>query len=248
MNPNLTDLNILVDRSSSMGSLVSAVRSGIKELIQEQKKQDGSCNLTVAQFDRHMPIVAPNLFKDGLQQNIPTDENTIVDFLCEGVPLDVVDAGVMDGYEPRGSTPLLQAMKEFIDRIGARLRGLPENERPGRVVVVIQTDGEENSSFGVSFSQLKELVTQQEQQYKWQFVFLGANIDAFGAGASLGINMNSTLQYAANDAGVTKAYGSVSRSLTSYRAGHTNTVAFNGTDQESQDDEGARPGIHGVPS
>lgn len=164
MNSNLTDLNILVDRSASMGPLTQAVRTGIKELIQNQKQRDGDCNITVAQFDRDPtspaiwnPVVNKrNAFlPDGFGVERPN--SAIVDYLCEGVPLDVVSDGVLDGYEPRGNTPLLEACRDFINRIGDRLRQTPEHLRPAKVIVVIQTDGEENSSIGVTQSQLKEM-------------------------------------------------------------------------------------------
>lgn len=255
MNSNLTDLNILVDRSASMGPLTQAVRTGIKELIQNQKQQDGDCNITVAQFDRDPtspaiwnPVVNKrNAFlPDGFGAERPN--SAIVDYLCEGVPLDVVSDGVLDGYEPRGNTPLLEACRDFINRIGDRLRQTPEHLRPAKVIVVIQTDGEENSSIGVTQSQLKEMVQHQESRYNWQFVFLGANIDAFGTGMGLGVNMASCLQYAASEKGVTRAYGSTSAAINNYRAGVSNTVNFNDSDQQSQDDLGARPGILGVSS
>ena len=164
MRQDLTDLNVLIDRSGSMSCLADSVREGVNELINGQKALEGDCNITVAQFDKQGSEVC-------------------LDYLIEGVSVEVVDNDCMAGYQPRGMTPLTECAVKFIDRIGERLSAMDEVDRPGKVIVVIQTDGHENSS-NAEFTKelLAERVKHQEENYQWEFVFLGANVDAFAEG------------------------------------------------------------------
>ena len=215
MKKGLTDVTFLIDRSSSMESLKGAVKSGIKELIRTQKKEPGECNISVVQFDRFHTL-----------GHNPTSEDPVLDWLCKATPMEEVSDEILEKYEPRGSTPLIQAMDATIDRIGVRLRDTMESARPEKVVVIVQTDGEENSSMNCTMEQLKERVETQTEKYDWQFVFLGANINAFDTGTGYGLRGNQTWQYTANNVGVKSAFAATSESLTSYRAGASASMDF----------------------
>src|SRR5258708_22820381 len=96
---------------------------------------------------------------------------------------------------------LLDAMGTTIDALGQKLAVMPEQERPSKVIVLVITDGEENQSHRFNLEQIKEKITHQREVYSWEFVFMGANIDAIGAGTSLGITAANSLQYDATSVG-----------------------------------------------
>lgn len=173
-NPDLTLIAVLVDRSGSMTACREDMQGGINTFIAEQAKQPGSAEVALAQFDSHYELVWP------------------VQPIAEAGTYELI---------PRGSTALLDAMGRFITEIGEQLAARAEDARPGKVVVLIVTDGMENASREWTRAQVKELVTQQQNQWGWEFVFLGANMDAVGEAASFGITRNASLTYDVDNAG-----------------------------------------------
>jgi hypothetical protein len=109
-------------------------------------------------------------------------------------------------FVPRGGTALLDAVGNAITEVGAKLADLPENRRPGYVMVLIVTDGLENSSKEYKKSQVKEMITHQQDKYGWKFTYLGANQDAFAEASSIGISAQSTINFAATSRGVRNTY------------------------------------------
>ena len=160
MRNDLTDITMIVDRSGSMASIKSDAEGGINTFIEMQKQEPGEALLTLVQFDTHY------------------------EFLHSGIPIKQVPAFTL---LPRGGTALLDAVGRAINETGARLAAMDEAQRPGLVVVVIVTDGEENSSHEFRREQIRAMIEHQQVVYKWQFTFLAANQDAFAEGASLGI-------------------------------------------------------------
>lgn len=160
MNNQLTDITLLVDRSGSMQGIRTSAEEGINSFINDQKKQPGEAILSLVQFD------------------------TEFDFVHKGTPINQVGQYHL---EPRGSTALLDAMGQAILNTGERLAAMPESSRPGLVIFVIMTDGEENSSTQFSREQIRQMVEHQQTVYNWQFTYLGANQDAFAEAAKLGI-------------------------------------------------------------
>lgn len=160
MNNALTDITLVVDRSGSMAAIREDAEGGINTFVAEQCKQSGEAMLTLVQFD------------------------TKYEFLYRGAPIREVAK-----YEllPRGSTALLDAIGRAIVETGARLARMPESERPGLVVFVITTDGQENASREFTKPQIKQMIEHQQQKYGWQFTFLGANQDAFAEAHAMGI-------------------------------------------------------------
>lgn len=159
---------VLMDRSGSIRGLESDFEGGLASLIEEQKKLPGELKVTLAQFDDQYELVYP-----------PTDADDIPEY-------ELV---------PRGMTALHDAMGKFIIGTGVYLANLPEDERPSSVIVVILTDGHENSSFEWKADAIRDLVTEQESVYNWKFVFIGANIDAVTTAAQFGIRADSALTY-----------------------------------------------------
>lgn len=181
----------LLDRSGSMSASKSATEDGWRELIGEQRTQPGRCEVTLAQFDTEYQVVYP-----------PTDIGAVPEFVLH----------------PRGRTALLDATGRFITEIGQCLSALPEPERPGRVICLIITDGYENASGQWDWAAVKALITQQRDVYNWEFVFLGANIDAVEVGAQMGIDRGDSLTFADQDYAVNRrAYAMTSAKLSRKR-------------------------------
>lgn len=169
MNRNLTDITLIVDRSGSMQAIREDAEGGVNSFIAEQTKQPGEALLTLVQFD------------------------TAYDFVHRGVPIRNVPK-----YElvPRGSTALLDAIGRAINETGERLSKTPEADRPGLVVFVVTTDGQENSSHEFTKARIKEMIEHQQSKYGWQFTFLGANQDSFAEAGQMGIAAVGTADYA----------------------------------------------------
>lgn len=167
---NKTLIAALLDRSGSMSSSKRATEDGWRELIGEQRGEPGDCEVTLAQFDTEYEVLYP-----------PTDVAAVPEFVVA----------------PRGGTALLDATGRFITEVGEQLAELPEEQRPGKVICLIMTDGHENSSHEWTWEAVKALITQQRDVYGWQFVFLGANIDAVEVGMRMGVDANDSLTFAA---------------------------------------------------
>jgi hypothetical protein len=200
-DPDLTLIAALLDRSASMTVIASATEEGFRGFLAEQAKLPGRLEVTLAQFDHHYQLMyAPTPVAD--------------------VPEFVLD--------PRGNTALLDAMGRFITETGEELAARPEHERPGTVIVVVMTDGEENASREWHVGAIRKLVEQQRERWQWQFIFLGANIDAIKVGRDYGFRAGQTITYGANDFGTHSVMDSVNAVATATRSG--TVAAF--TDQD----------------
>ncbi len=196
MKKNYTHVAVLIDRSGSMQSIKSDVIGGFNQLVEDQKKVPGELTLSLIQFDENM----------GLQYDTLNDFSPI----NEAILLDE------SNYVPRGMTPLNDSLARLINETGAKLASMDESERPEKVLIVSITDGLENKSREHTKSSLKELISRQEGLYKWQFLYIGANQDAFSEGNARGISAN--YKFDANAAGAKKMNKVMSSTLTSYRS------------------------------
>lgn len=168
-NPNLSRLVFLLDRSGSMQSIKSDVVGGFHAFLAEQCDGDGQCAVTLAQFDHEYEVV------------------------YRGVPLAKVPQLELS---PRGRTALLDSMGKLITDTAAEIDALPEEDRPGTVVVAIMTDGLENASVEWQRSAIKALVEQQTNDYGWAFLYMGADQDAVEVGEGLGVSAGQSVTYA----------------------------------------------------
>ena len=164
----LTHVYFLLDRSGSMQSIKTDTEGGFAAFIDEQRQAPGSCRVTLAQFDNSYDEVYADLA--------------------------VADVPALD-LQPRGGTALLDSMGRLITDAGARLARLPEDERPGTVIVAIMTDGHENASREWTHPAIKALVEQQTSQYGWEFMYMGADQDAIEVGAALGVRRDHSVTY-----------------------------------------------------
>ncbi|MDX6289524.1 MAG: hypothetical protein QOH42_1323, partial [Blastocatellia bacterium] len=120
-----------------------------------------------------------------------------------------------DTYQPRGSTPLLDALGLTINSTGRTLAAIPEANRPDKIVFVVITDGQENASHKFTKSQVKEMINHQMEKYDWQFIYLGANQDAFAEAGSVGIAMANAANFDADR--MPMAYAATSVNIANYR-------------------------------
>jgi hypothetical protein len=168
MRNDLSELVLVVDRSGSMASCRTDAEGGINAFIEAQQKQPGAANLTLVQFDDKY------------------------EFVHKGKPIQ--DVGKYQ-LVPRGWTALLDAVGKAVNETGERLAALPESERPGCVVVMIVTDGQENRSTEFTRQQVRDMITHQQEKYSWKFTFIGAGADTFNEAASIGILYGQTVRY-----------------------------------------------------
>ncbi|KPL60217.1 hypothetical protein AM506_08770 [Rossellomorea vietnamensis] len=118
-----------------------------------------------------------------------------------------------EDYFVRGSTSLMDAVGKTILDVGHRLSRREERERPDKVIFVITTDGMENSSVEFSASQVKDLISHQQERYMWEFIFLGANINAADEAMNIGIDIGNAYQFEASSKGVEEMYDVVSEAV-----------------------------------
>ena len=207
MKDDLTDITLVVDRSGSMAEVREDAEGGVNTFIAQQSKEPGEALLTLVQFD------------------------TDYEFLHKGVPIQRVPK-----YElvPRGMTALLDAVGRAINETGERLAKMAECNRPGLVILVVMTDGQENSSKEFTQTQLKDMIQRQQKEYNWHFTFLGANQDAFAEAGGMGIHAAGVANYTADKvaAACMVTGGKVARMRAQRRAGETVTNDF--TDEERE--------------
>lgn len=187
---DLTHIYFLLDRSGSMQSIKADTEGGFASFVEEQRTAvSGECRVTLAQFDQHYEVV----YSDKPLAEVP--------------PLEL---------QPRGSTALLDAMGRLITDAGAALAALPEEQRPGTVVVAVMTDGHENASKEWTHPAIKALVEQQTSTYNWQFLYMGADQDAIEVGASIGVPADYAVTYGRGKA--REAMAATSRKVAGLRA------------------------------
>lgn len=164
MNSNLTEIVCILDKSGSMYSLSRDTVGGYNSFIEEQKKIDGEAFVTTVLFNEHYQLLHDHV---DIHSMLPMSE---------------------DDYLACGMTALYDAIGITIDNVGKRLAETPEDQRPSKVIVVITTDGYENSSKEYSKARIKQMIEHQQNKYSWEFIFLGAGIDAKSEADSIGIN------------------------------------------------------------
>lgn len=191
-NQSLTEIAVILDRSGSMASIREDMIGGFAHFFAEQRKVDAPCVASVYQFDNHFDVV------------------------FEEKPLAEIESLVL---EPRGGTALLDAVGRAIGLIGRRLKAKPDADRPGSVVVLVITDGHENASGEFTRDQIKKMIEHQREKYDWQFAFLGANVDSFAEGRSMGFDGAAVMDYMPSGMGVNAMSDKLSKGVGAYRSG-----------------------------
>lgn len=210
MKENYSDITVVLDRSGSMEPLTHEVIGAFNAFVDEQKQVEGEASFTLIQFDDRYEV---NCNAVDIQEVTHLDETT---------------------YVPRGMTALFDAVGKAIISTGTRLSEMDEADRPDKVIFLIQTDGEENASQEFSLNRIKAMIKEQQEVYSWEFVFLGANIDAVSVAADIGIRQDRAMKYANNAEGVSEALCSLSTNLASFRRGEKGDMAYEEKDFDAQ--------------
>ena len=197
MNPNKTAVICVIDKSGSMSSVKDDTIGSFNEFLLEQQKLEGECLLTLTLFSTDYVIVHKN------------------------VPVADVEPLTKDTYFPGGNTALIDAICRSIDEVGAELTVMPEDERPGKVIMMILTDGMENASKEYSHVDVKKKIATQKDEFSWEFIYLGADINSEKHAEAMGISAQHFCAYSATGAGTRKGMMKAGRAVSAYRStGH----------------------------
>lgn len=191
MKNTLTEIVFIIDKSGSMYNLVDDTIGGFNGFVKSQSAIDGKAVLTTVLFS--------------------SDRKKLYD--C--VDLHAVEPLTAKQYVVGGSTAMLDAIGETIEEVQKRHDDTPEAERPGQVLCVITTDGQENASTKYKKFQVQKMIEHQTKGHGWQFIFLGANMDAVQEAADIGITYSAT--YTADSYGTKSVYNAVNIATTSLR-------------------------------
>jgi len=192
LNSKLTEIIFLLDRSGSMSGLERDTIGGFNAFLEKQCQLDGKISLTAVLFDDQYEILWNGI--DATNARITKEE-----------------------YFVRGTTALLDAVGKTILDVDHRISKTQEEFRPGKVIFVITTDGFENSSREFSYEKVKERIKHQEEQHKWEFIFIGANMDAAKEASSMGIQAENAFDFVASEEGVESMYQMVNENISKRR-------------------------------
>ena len=181
MKKGLTELVFILDRSGSMSGLESDTIGGFNGMLENQKKEEGEANVTTVLFD------------------------DAIDIIHDRFPIHVVHPLTNKDYYVRGCTALLDAIGSTVKKIENIQSHLPEEMKAEKIIFVITTDGMENASQEYSAKMVKKMIEKQ-QENGWQFLFLGANIDAVSEAEKIGIKKSHAATYLNDSEGVQLNY------------------------------------------
>ncbi len=194
MKKNLTEIVFILDRSGSMAGLEGDTIGGFNAMIAKQKWEPGEALVSTVLFD---------------------NENEVIH---DRVDIQKIEPLTDRDYYVRGCTALLDAVGGAIHHIGNVHKYAREEDRPEKTLFVITTDGMENASRKYSYDRLKMMIGHQKEKYGWEFVFLGANIDAAKEAARFGIDADCVADYHADSKGTAVIYEAMSEVVCNVRA------------------------------
>lgn len=195
MNGNLTEIVFILDRSGSMAGLESDTIGGFNAMVEKQKKEPGEAILSAVLF---------------------SDDSTVI---YDRSDIRKVEPLSDSQYFVGGCTALLDAIGGAVHHIGNVHKYAREEDRPVKTIFVITTDGMENASRRYSYTQVQHMVKRQQERYGWEFLFLGANMDAIAAARSFGIREDRAVRYACDGAGTTLNFEVASKTIAKVRCG-----------------------------
>ena len=193
MKENLTELVFILDRSGSMSGMEEDTVGGFNSMIEKQKKEEGDCLVSVV------------LFNDTCQ------------VLYDRVPVAQVPRMTRDEYFPSGCTALIDAMGGAIHHIGNVHKYARQEDVPGKTIFVITTDGMENASRIYSAAKVRQMVKNEQEKYGWEFLFLGANIDAVETARRYGLREGHAVRFHNDKEGIELNYRVMSETIAHVR-------------------------------
>lgn len=193
MKKDLTELVFILDKSGSMHGLEKDTIGGFNSLIEKQKKEPGEA------------IVSTVLF------------NNLSYVIHDRIGLDEVMELTYDDYCVGGCTALLDAVGNAINHIIQIRRRTPQDEQPEKTMFIITTDGRENASVEFTYRKIKEMIEFQKNKFDWEFIFLGANIDAAAEAQRMGIHQDNAVSYCCDASGIDINYKCLDEAITNVR-------------------------------
>lgn len=194
MKKNLTELVFILDRSGSMAGLEDDTIGGFNAMIGKQKQESGEAVISTVLFDNESVVIH------------------------DRIDIQKIEPMTRKEYYVRGCTALLDAVGGAIHHIGNVHKYAREEDRPGKTLFVITTDGMENASREYSYQRVRAMIEGQKEKYGWEFLFLGANIDAAREVARFGIDADRAANYHADREGTAVIYEAVNEAVRSVRA------------------------------
>ncbi len=193
MKKNLTEVVFILDRSGSMSGLESDTIGGFNSMITKQKKEEGEAYITTVLFDDK------------------------IETLHDRIEIGRVEPMNDSQYFTRGCTALLDAIGKTVNHISDIHRYAREEDRPEKTIFIITTDGLENSSREFTYDKIKKLLTKKQEKDGWEFLFLGANIDAIEVAGKMGISRDDACDYVCDEAGTALNFNVMSNVIGSVR-------------------------------
>ena len=197
MKKGLTELIMILDRSGSMGGLESDTIGGFNSMIEKQKQEDGEAYVSVVLFDHVSEIIA------------------------DRVPIQKVEPMTAEQYYVRGTTALLDAVGKAVHHIGTVHRYARKEDLPEKTMFVIITDGLENASRHYTYKDVKKMIEKRKEKDHWEFLFLGANIDAAAEAGKFGISAERAVNYEHDSKGTRLNYQVMSDAVSYARRAET---------------------------
>lgn len=195
MKKGLTEIVFILDKSGSMSGLEDDTIGGYNSFIEKQKKIEGEAFVSTVLF---------------------SDESEVVH---DRLPINKIEPMTDKTYSVGGCTALLDAVGGAIHHIGNVHKYAREEDRPEKTIFVITTDGQENSSQEYTYPKIKGMIQRQQEKYGWEFLFLGANIDATSEASKLGIMKERAVRYECDGFGTELNFKTVSDTIGSFRLG-----------------------------
>ncbi|MBR6223920.1 MAG: hypothetical protein IKQ71_10855 [Lachnospiraceae bacterium] len=177
MKKGLTEIVFILDRSGSMGGLEADTIGGYNSMIAKQRKEKGEAVLSTVLFDDKVEI------------------------LYDRKPIDKASDLTDNEYYVRGCTALLDAIGGAIHHISGIHKVMPEDEKPEKTLFIITTDGMENASKKYTYGKIKKMIEKKKNKHQWEFVFLGANIDAVAVAGQFGVDKHHAVTYECDEEG-----------------------------------------------
>ena len=194
MKKNLTEIVFILDRSGSMAGLEEDTIGGFNAMIEKQKAEPGEAFISTILFDNRSEV------------------------LHDRISLREIQPMTRRDYYVRGCTALLDAVGSAIHHMGNVHKYAREEDRPEKTLFVITTDGMENASRSYTYEKVREMIRRQEEKYGWEFLFLGANIDAAREAARFGIRQEQAVNYHADAQGTEAIYAGVNEAIRQIRS------------------------------
>ena len=194
MKKNLTELVFILDRSGSMAGLEKDTIGGFNSMIAKQRREPGEAYVSTILFDNHREVIH------------------------DRVDIHKIQPMTQEQYYVRGSTALLDAVGKSIRHIGNVHKYAREEDRPEKTLFIITTDGMENASREYDYEKVRRMIEHEKEKYGWEFIFLGANIDAAKEAARFGIDESRAANYHADSKGTAVIYEAMSEAVGNIRA------------------------------